>query len=921
MKTVSLVTLGLALACHLPTVLLAAPSAVGKIESKVRSAMASASRNQEISVIVHLKERPNLAPFRRLHRAERIRGVVKELRNKTGLSQRSLKSHLDLRRGQGRVGKFKSFWVFNGFSVTATPEVIKEIANRADVERIETDDVDIVPTAMPPEPNISVIRAPDIWSLGFYGQGVVVANLDSGVDNAHPDLASRWRGGTNSWYDPYAQHATPYDPTGHGTWTMGVMIGGDAGFTSIGVAPGAQWIAAKIFKDNGTATATGIHQAFQWILDPDGNPLTADAPHVVNNSWAYGSPGCNLAFQPDLQALVSAGIVPVFAAGNYGPGISSSVSPANYPEALAVGATNNLDQLYAGSSKGPSACGEASTIYPDIMAPGVNISTSDLYGLYASQSGTSLAAPHVAGGLAVLLSAYPDLTAAQQRSALLNSALDLGVVGPDNSFGNGRFDLAAAFDWVAQNITPTPTPVPTAVPTTEPTTAPTPEPTAPPTAVPTTSPTTIPTPPPVDTTGPDVSGLSVSPSPNNGSLAFSATVPAVRLIGDLADPVSNGLQSALSNAELFIDIEGVAGSGIPVLASDGVFDSPAEALIADIPLTTVNQLAEGTHVVYVHGQDAAGNWGSSSNVSLIIDKTSPVVSNVSMTLTNTTANVTATSVDPNAGSIQLAEWFDGVDPGVGLANPMVISGNTVSASINASGWSSGNHSVFVRARDGAGNWSAPVSSSVNVPPPNAIFADSFETGNFAAWKGGVSGTRVTVNTIAKMTATGTYGLQATLGSGTVPGFVTDTTPANEASYHARFYLNPHSANTSSGQVTIFSGMNAVNSSIFEVQYRKSGSSYQVRAVVLRSGGSTATSWFTITNNAAHAIEIAWQSGSAASFQLYTDGALKQTLSNLNTSANQLETVRLGPSAGLVSSATGSLYIDSFVSTRTTVIGP
>ena len=148
--------------------------------------------------------------------------------------------------------------------------------------------------------------------------------------------------GPNSWFDPYGQHpTTPLDLTGHGTATMGVMVGGDAGGTSIGMAPGATWIAARIFNDSGSGTATAIHAALQWVLDPDGNPATDDAPDVLNNSWAYGSLGCNLAFQLDLQALRATGILPVFAAGNFGPGTSTSVSPANYPESLAVGAVDN----------------------------------------------------------------------------------------------------------------------------------------------------------------------------------------------------------------------------------------------------------------------------------------------------------------------------------------------------------------------------------------------------------------------------------------------------------------------------------------------------------------------------------------------------------------------------------------------------
>ena len=884
MKPIFLIVLGLALTCHL-SALPAAASAQSKIATEVQAAMASASSTEEISVIVKLKERANLAPFRHLRRTERIKGVVNALRAKAALSQANLKSYLEFQRGRGRVSNFKPFWVFNGFSVTATKDVIQDLAGRDDVEQVEADKVDIVPATMPPEPNLSLIGVPAFWSLGFYGQGVVVANLDSGVDNTHPDLASRWRGGGNSWYDPYAQHATPYDPTGHGTWTMGIMVGGDAGATSIGLAPGAQWIAAKIFKDNGTATATGIHDAFQWLLDPDENPATVDTPDVVSNSWAYGTPGCNLDFQPDLQALLSAGIVPVFAAGNYGPDGSTSVSPANYPEALAVGATNNLDQLYAGSSKGPSACGETSTVYPELVAPGVNISTTDLFGFYTSQNGTSVAAPHVAGALALLLSAYPELTVEQQRDALLLSAIDLGTPGPDNSFGYGRLDLAAANDWVlgnANNQAPTP---------------------------------------PVDITGPNTSSVNASPNPNNGTLGFDANTPAVRLTATVTDPANNGTQSNVSSAEVFIDSPGSNGSGLPLLAGDGAFNNTSESGYADIPLTTVAQLNEGSHTLYVHGQDSAGNWGAMSTVILIIDKTLPVVSNINTTLSTTTINLTAAATDPAPGSIVLAEWFEGNDPGTGRGNPMSVSGTTLIASINADTWMPGNHTLWVRARDSAGNWSAAVSTNINVPPQNAIFADSFESGNFTSWNGGVTGTRITVNTAAKMTASGSYGMQASLGSGTAPGYVTDGTPANDTSYHARFYFNPHGANPGSGQVTIFSGLNTAGSTLFQVQYQRSGNNYQVRSSVSRAGGTTTTSWFTIANNAAHSIEIAWQSGTSTSFQFYTDGTLRQTLSNLNTNAYLLDAVRLGPTAGLVSNASGSLYFDAFASTRNTVIGP
>jgi subtilisin family serine protease len=397
-------------------------------------------------VIVSLRDRADLGAIGGSTRAARLRSAILALQAKADVSQVGLRALLRVRTAQGKVARTTNFWVSNAISVTATADVIRELTIFPRVESVALDDVPVVPTAGTPEPNLSAVGGPAAWDLGSTGQGVVVATLDSGVDVSHPDLAGQWRGGTNSWFDPYGQHpGGPVDMTGHGTGTMGVIVGGDAGGTSIGMAPGARWIAARIFNDSGQSTATAIHAAFQWLLDPDGNPNTADAPNVVNNSWSYGyGSTCNLAFQPDVQALRAAGIVPVFAAGNFGPGASTSVSPANYPESLAVGAVNGSGLIYSGSSRGPSACGETSTIYPEIVAPGVGITTTDRYGMYQVASGTSLAAPHVAGALALLLSAHPNLTAAQQESALKLGAHDLGVAGPDGTFGSGLLDFSAA---------------------------------------------------------------------------------------------------------------------------------------------------------------------------------------------------------------------------------------------------------------------------------------------------------------------------------------------------------------------------------------------------------------------------------------------------------------------------------------------
>jgi hypothetical protein len=211
---------------------------------------------------------------------------------------------------------------------------------------------------------------------------------------------------------------------------------------------------------------------------------------------------------------------------------------------------------------------------------------------------------------------------------------------------------------------------------------------------------------------------------------------------------------------------------------------------------------------------------------------------------------------------------------------------------------------------------------VNVVYPNNVFADGFESGNFAAWSA-TGGNAARISVTSGVAQAGTYKMQAQIASGT-SGYVQDNTPTADTTYHARFYFNPNGYTTGNGgnptAVTIFNGLNSANATIFQVQYRRStGTGYQVRLSVIRAGGTTNTNWYTINNNAWNAIEIDWSSAASATIRFYTGGTLRQTLTGLNTSANLLDTIRLGPQGATPN--TGTVLLDSFASTRRTLIGP
>jgi bacillopeptidase F len=415
------------------------------IDSELEMELKKRAPHEELSVIVSLKGKVDKRRYRTKDRHRRDTRLFRALK-KNGAAERE--SHKVFLRERG-ARRLRELWASNSIAVTASADVVREMASRPGVESIRPDSMLQAPavnygSTAAPDWNLDAVMARDMWALGYTGAGVVVANMDTGVDSAHPDLAGKWRGGGNSWFDPRGEHATPYDFNGHGTQTMSLMVG-----STVGVAPDARWIAAKLYDDTGWARYSDIHLVFQWLLDPDGDPATLDAPDIVNASWGLsGSAGqCITEFSADIDALKAAGIAVTFAAGNDGPAPLTSLSPGNNTAGFATGAVDPQLDVASFSARGGSACD--GSVYPKLAAPGLNVNAADLsFGgmpMYAAVYGTSYAAPHTAGVMALLLDAYPDVGVADLESALLQGVRDLGVPGADNSYGYGLVDALAAW--------------------------------------------------------------------------------------------------------------------------------------------------------------------------------------------------------------------------------------------------------------------------------------------------------------------------------------------------------------------------------------------------------------------------------------------------------------------------------------------
>jgi len=418
----------------------------------------------EAAVIVRLRDQVDLEALEArgrtvgLERGEAARGaaVVDELKAESERSQADIQRVLDAAERAGRARDIRSFWIFNGFAATIDATTLEELAGHPDVASVELDEEIVLPDP-PGEPRLPVwsleaVNAPTAWGdYGYTGEGVVVGIMDSGADGGHPALSGRYRGRdgdhAHSWFAATGEnYATPGDGHGHGTHVTGSIVGGAPGDIT-GVAPDAEWIMAKIFRDSGSTTTSIIHAGFEWMLAPGGEP--AAAPDVVSNSWGSAAT-YNTEFLPDVQAWIAAGIAPVFAAGNDGPGPQTIGSPGSFPESVAVGATDINDLVAGFSSRGPVIWDGVEMVKPDLAAPGAAIYSTWPRNLdpdgYNTISGTSMATPHVTGVVALLLDAEPNLSVDAVRELLTSTARDEPHMGrvPNNDYGAGIADAEAA---------------------------------------------------------------------------------------------------------------------------------------------------------------------------------------------------------------------------------------------------------------------------------------------------------------------------------------------------------------------------------------------------------------------------------------------------------------------------------------------
>ncbi len=447
------------------------------------------------SYMIYFRDRPGLEAVDQMDWIERGRFVMQQLQSVAQSSQKDVRAYLD-----SNSISYKSFWIDNVIIVESSNATVFEgLTHFPEISNIRDRRTEklIEPASKTPlgieqifgiEPNITHVQAPDAWALGITGQGSVVSSIDTGVRYTHQALVGKYRGNLGggvfdhnyNWWDPYGDHPTaPADDNGHGSHTMGTMVGDDGGSNQIGMAPDAQWLACRGCNTS-NCTDEALLECAQFITAPwdlnQANPDPDMRPDAVNNSWG----DCGQSYDPWFRGVVdswrAAGIYPIFSNGNSSncgysspPACGTVGNPARYGNVTGVGATGQQNGAYATfSNRGPTDNvdpengGAFPTIKPQVAAPGSNIrssvNTSDT-AYEGGWSGTSMSAPHVTGLTALIFQAAPCLrgnfTATEniiQQSAAIASGVPGACAGegpsqmPNQSTGWGEIRALAAVE-------------------------------------------------------------------------------------------------------------------------------------------------------------------------------------------------------------------------------------------------------------------------------------------------------------------------------------------------------------------------------------------------------------------------------------------------------------------------------------------
>ena len=417
--------------------------------------------------------------------------LVDELKLFAEKEQAEVMSILDAEAKSMNVADIRSQWMTNYINCKASRDVIYLLSQHPDVMLIGLDQEKNMLWNEKVEKaeqsrgtlteNITKINADDVWEIGYTGNGVIVAVIDTGVNYNHIDLADHlWDGGAefpNHGYNTYDNNNDPMDHFSHGTHCAGTVCGDGTSGTSTGIAPDATLMCVKALSDEGTGSAYTIQAGMEWAIEHNADVL----------SMSLGVPTATISEKTLLRntcvTAMELGVVASVACGNEGnmqwmnpipdnvrvPGScpppwlhpdQADVNPGGLSCVVSVGAVNYYDAAADFTSHGPVTWQSTDyadyayqpgigLIRPDVCAPGVNIVSLDFASNdgFATMSGTSMACPAVAGTMALMLEKKPNLTPADVSMILETTAQQL-TPNKSNVTGSGRIDALAAIEAV-----------------------------------------------------------------------------------------------------------------------------------------------------------------------------------------------------------------------------------------------------------------------------------------------------------------------------------------------------------------------------------------------------------------------------------------------------------------------------------------